>query len=144
MSGVYIDTSALAKRYLVEARSEELLEFLESIETVFTSRLTLLELQCTLHRRVRTKSLPMSMSREIQKFVDTDIQNGNLQIVPLADRDVVSAMDILERSQRFGLRAADAIHLATAHQMKSPLFATADQLQGKAAEALKMKLVFFG
>jgi hypothetical protein len=62
---VYFDTSALAKWYLNEARSEKVEKYLQEHGPVVISDLTVVEMRCLLARRRREKSIDATMEMEI-------------------------------------------------------------------------------
>jgi predicted nucleic acid-binding protein len=59
----YVDTSALAKRYINEAGSEEIDAFLGRWPRVLISRLVVLELRCVLQRRRRAGEIGAAYER---------------------------------------------------------------------------------
>jgi hypothetical protein len=59
----YIDTSALAKRYIDEAGSEDIDAFLGRWPRVLISRLVVLEFRCVLQRRRRAAEIDATYER---------------------------------------------------------------------------------
>lgn len=136
MSGVYIDTSALAKWYVREAFSDEFDSFIRSCGEPVISRLTLVEFRCLLARRRRNSDLSKKNERDAQHTFEEDMRLGFLKINPVQDHHFALAHDLIGKLQHLQLRTLDALHLAIASASGFPRFATADKVQAEAAEAL--------
>ena len=97
---IYLDTSAAVKVLIVEEQTQEMRELFASAEPLFSSRLLELELATALHRRGGPESgVAPVLSR--------------VALLSLDDAVVAKALD-----SRSGLRALDALHLATALQLE--------------------------
>jgi predicted nucleic acid-binding protein len=109
----FLDSSALVKRYLQEGGSAFIERLVES-EAIIISLLALPEVASAFARRVRAATLgPEQQALLYQKLLD-DIE----RIPSAAVSDVIlrrASVLVADREIR-GLRAADAIHLATAEQ----------------------------
>jgi predicted nucleic acid-binding protein len=140
----YIDTSALAKRYLDEAGSDDFDAFLSRWSRVLISRLAVVELRCLLQRRRRAGEIDAAYERvALAEFAD-DIRSGFFQVEPLADRHAVVAHDLFDQLPRHSLRTLDALHLAVTQSAGAALLATADRGMARAAAALGIGVVTFG
>jgi predicted nucleic acid-binding protein len=139
----FIDTSALAKWYLPEARSDELEAWVQEHAPVAISSVTLVELRSLLARRRRIGELDPGQEDRVFATFEEDLMAGNLRLVPPEAEDMRSAADLIARC-RAPLRSLDAIHLATALRLGAPLLATADRVQAAAALELEIALVWFG
>jgi predicted nucleic acid-binding protein len=140
----YIDTSALAKRYLDEAGSDDFDAFLSRWSRVLISRLAVVELRCLLQRRRRAGEIDAAYERvALAEFAD-DIRSGFFQVEPLADRHAVVAHDLIDQLPRHSLRTLDALHLAVTQSAGAALLATADRGMARAAAALGIGVVTFG
>jgi predicted nucleic acid-binding protein len=140
----YLDTSALAKRYLDEAGSDEVDDFLGRRPRALISRLTVVELRCLLKRRRRAREIDASYERiAVADFAD-DIRRGHLQVEPLADRHALAAWDLVDQLSGHSLRTLDALHLAIAQHIGADVLATADLKMARAAQALGFTVVTFG
>ena len=64
MPAVYIDTSALAKWYLNENRSDDFENWIKEQDNACISTLTATEFRCLLARRRRTGELTSALERE--------------------------------------------------------------------------------
>jgi len=62
---IYFDTSALAKWYLNEARSDEVESYIQEQGPVHMSDLTVVEMRCLLARRRRERSIDCKMEIEV-------------------------------------------------------------------------------
>ncbi len=61
----YIDTSALAKWYLNEPRSEDFAAFITTLPSAAISRLTVVEFRCLLARRRRSGGVTEPIERRV-------------------------------------------------------------------------------
>lgn len=145
MSGpIYIDTSALAKRYLREPGSDEFDDFLGHLLSVSISRLTVVELRCLLGRRRRNRDIDAGVERYAAAAFEDDIAQGFLEVHPLEDRHALGARDLLIRLATVPLRTLDALHLAIATAIGADAVATADDTFEAAAALLRLRVEWFG
>lgn len=140
---VYADTSALIKRYLTEANSDEFDAFFMARTPLAISRLTLVEMRCTLARRCRNSQITAVLEEQAMHEVRTDIQDGALTVYPINDDQVVYALHLIEQVAPLPLRTLDALHLSAALRIDAREFATADKNQAEAARALGMTVLTF-
>jgi predicted nucleic acid-binding protein len=131
---VYLDSSALVKGYIAEQYSEDVVALLRGAEVAASSWLAVPEVLSAVSRLRRARVL---------ESVDAD--GARLRF--LTDRDkyfwLATDRTLLEQAGeltwRHGLRAADAIHLATAQKWASVMqagemrFATFDKQLARAA-----------
>lgn len=109
MARLFIDSSALLKRYRSEAGSERVSELLEGADSVVISRLATVEVSAALVRRARaTKVAPADLQAALADF-DADL--AWFDIVEL-DEELMGRAVAVARAHR--LRGADAIQLACA------------------------------
>ncbi|MBN8772641.1 MAG: type II toxin-antitoxin system VapC family toxin [Thiobacillus sp.] len=113
----YIDTSALAKCYIREPRSLDVLDWADAEDEVCTGPLALVEFRCLLARRRRAAQIEAMLERSA-----------------LAEFD----RDMLGRMWR-----VDALHLAYARHFGAQRFASADKSQADAARALGLDVITF-
>ena len=140
----YIDTSALAKRYLNEPGSDAFDAFLGALRRALISRLTVVELRCLLLRRRRAGEIDDEYERAARAGFADDVRSGYFEVEPLADRHAIIAYDLIDQLSGHTLRTLDALHLAIAHSAGTTMLATADRQMARAAEALGMGVVTFG
>ncbi len=143
MAAPYVDTSALAKWYVNESRSEEVEAFLRAQPPAAISRLTALEFRCLLARRRRAGELSRKMEEELFSVFENDVRRGFLTLHPLDDTHALAAMEILTRLRTHPLRTLDALHLAIAQKLGASAIVTADRVMAGAAAALGFKTVRF-
>lgn len=134
MASIYVDSSALAKRYLLEPGTGEV-EALLQAGPVATSVVTRAEVVAAIARSVREGSLDRQGAGLLRQRL--------AEHWPDAVRHEVTdeiASQAAELAWEYGLRGFDAIHLATAlscqHEIGSPItFATFDRRLWRAARA---------
>lgn len=100
MSAPYVDTSALAKWYLNEPRSDDFERFAQRHARLAVSRLTVLEMRSLLARRRRAGDLTRPFEREAAGAFAGDVRSGILEVHPLHDAVALEAERILARAQR--------------------------------------------
>jgi predicted nucleic acid-binding protein len=133
---IYADTSALLKRYLHEAFSEEFDDFFLQHGPLSISRLGLVEARCSLARRRRNGTITAKIEENAVKELHSDIRDGALVLHATADEQIAKAFHLIEALPGIPLRSLDAVHLAIAGDIQASIFATADKTQADAAEAL--------
>lgn len=103
---LYADTSSLAKLYLCEPHSAEVVDWVQAADAVATSRVTYAEVASALARRHAGGSLS---DRSLRLSLDDLAEGwGDYLVVDLAERLAG------ELAVRHVLRGFDAIHLAAA------------------------------
>jgi predicted nucleic acid-binding protein len=112
MSTLYLDTSALVKRYLTELGSHWIRALLNELPmpTVLTSHLTAVEGACTFARRRREGLLAMDEHRQTLVAFDYDLQYQYDVIA--VEQEVIDAAGHMANDHP--LRAYDAVQLASA------------------------------
>lgn len=132
----YIDTSALAKCYIREPRSLEVLEWADGQGETATAALTLVEFRCLLARRRRNGQIDTQLERRALAEFDGHVRGDAWRIHQNSFGDFAAARDLIDVLPDVALRALDALHLATARSVGASEFATSDKAQAKAARAL--------
>jgi predicted nucleic acid-binding protein len=140
---VYLDTSALAKWYLNESRSEDFASWIQDEADVHISSLTVVEMRCLLARRRRNHELSIDLEQQVQATLQDDIAQGFLTLHPLEDEHVLGALNLLTLLSNHPLRTLDAIHLGVARRLGADRLATADAVMGDAARALDLEVIPF-
>jgi len=143
MAAPYIDTSALAKWYLNESRSEDFEAFIRQEPSAAISRLTVLEFRCLLARRRRTGEISRRMEEQLFSVFENDVRRGFLAVHALQDTHALAAIDVLTRLRTHPLRSLDALHLAIAQDLGASTLATADRVLAEAASTLGIRAVRF-
>ena len=139
----YVDTSALAKRYLREPHSDALDSYLCTFPWVAISTLTKVEIYCLLARRRRYRELDQGQESRVRVAVEEDIELGVLEILPVEDRHVRRSIRLLDSLDRHALRTLDALHLAIAEVSGHRVLATADVKMAEAASTMGLEIVTF-
>ena len=138
MIRLFLDSSALAKRYVKEVGTERVLELCRGAEEVVVSIIALPEVVSTLNRLRREGRLPQRDYDAIKQDVIADLAEAT--VIEATASILDKALACLERSP---LRASDAVHIATAMEAGADLFLTADrrQRQGAIDAGLKVEAV---
>lgn len=132
---IYIDTSALVKRYIEEPFSSDVDALLES-SPVAISHLSIIEVRCALARRRRNREIDPLRENRVNAELAADIQAGSLRVFETTAAHFTAANHLIGRLDEIPLRTLDALHLAIAEQIQATAFATADRIQADAAAAL--------
>lgn len=138
----YIDTSALAKCYIREPRSLDVLDWADTQDEIVTSPLTLVEFRCVLARRRRARQIDAPLERVALAEFDRDVL-ARWRIQGDAIGLFNEARQLIDLIPELPLRALDALHLAYARHYGASSFATADKNQAEAARALGIPLAVF-
>lgn len=144
MTAPYIDTSALAKWYIGEDRSEDVESYLRALPEAAISGLTVVELRCLLARRRRNGDFTIDDEAAIFSAFQGDIIAGHLIVYPLAAGQADDAVRIIDDLAGHPLRSLDALHLAVARAIEAPVIATADRIMAESAGALEFDVAYFG
>lgn len=139
----YIDTSALAKCYIREMRSVEVLDWAERRKGATIAALALVEFRCMLARRRRAREIDSALERSALAQFDSHVRNNAWRIHEGAFGDYAEARDLIETLPDLPLRTLDALHLAAARSVGAAEFATSDAMQAKAAGALGFTVLDF-
>jgi len=139
----YIDTSALAKCYIREPRSLDVLDWADVQDEVATGALTLVEFRCMLARRRRARQIDLPLERSALAEFDRDVQGQTWRVYQDAGRLFNEARYLIDLIPEVPLRALDALHLAYARHYGASAFATADKNQADAAQALGLTVFTF-
>jgi uncharacterized protein len=125
---VFLDSSALAKRYIEEHGSDRVQEILSSASSLTISVLCISEIISALCRRRRERKLSSRQYRDAKRAMFADIED--ISVVNLTDEVLARAVDILEK---WPLRSSDSLHIASAAEWSTQLFVSADERQCEAA-----------
>ena len=141
---IYLDTSALLKRYIPEANSQMFDAYFVDHAPCSISRLSLVEIRCALARKRRNKKITPLQEKAAMNQIRTDIQDGLLITYPVGDTHFAEALHLIDSLAKVPLRSLDAIHLAIARSLDAHEIATADVVLRQAAQSLKMNVAYFG
>ena len=140
---VYLDTSALLKRYIMESGSAAFENFFAANAPFHSSRLTLVEARSALARRRRAGQITRKLEADAFEELRTDLQDGVLVLHALADSHATHALNILAKAPKISLRTLDALHLSVAQEIGATKFTTSDKNQAEAARLIGFELFFF-
>ena len=140
---IYFDTSALAKWYINEAKSEDVEQYIREQGPVSISDLTVVEMRCLLARRRREKSIDAKMETEIFATFQEDIREKFLICHQLPEGWAAGAVNLLSVLSDIPLRTLDALHLAIAKDLTVDILATADNIMASGAKAMGISVVRF-
>jgi uncharacterized protein len=130
---LYVDSSALLKRYVEEPDSETAESLLRSDPLLLTARHTVVEVRRNLARLLEEREAAAARAVFLEDL-------GVLSIVEL---DEVTCEMAAAISELTGVRTRDALHLAAAQRIGGPAvpFLTFDVRQAQAARGLGLTVV---
>ena len=139
---LFVDTSALAKYYYPEPGSEDVEALLLEAERVFVSRLCIVEMASALAKKRPVREIGKDAETRIWNAFQDDLRSEILDLVPL-DEDIVSRAAALIRDlgAHEGLRALDALQLASAMNHRGALFLSADQRLSRIAALVGLSVL---
>ncbi len=134
---IFIDTSALFKKYVDESGSEDFEKAIRAASELAVSPVTRIEVNAVIERRLRDKSLLPRDAERLEAEVNKDyayfhqvLWNENLE---------TKSIEIV---RSHGLRSLDAIQLASGVLSESDAFITSDRrLYLEAKKILKKALI---
>lgn len=132
---VFLDSSALAKRYVEEADSERVAEILASTSSLGVSVIAPTEVISALCRRRRERVLSPAQYARAKRALFIDLADA--RVISIADNVVARAVAMLER---LPLRSSDSLHIACAAEWSCDLFVSADDRQAGAARAYGLRV----
>lgn len=133
MITLYVETSALLKRYVLEPESEECQQILDEYPHWITSRLTVTETLINLRKRL-----------SITEFgIASKLFQSDLNLFDIVEFDVDLSFQAVEVAQGNHLATLDSIHLASALRIRSTqiAFITYDKQLAKAARKNSLKVL---
>lgn len=133
---IYLDTSALVKKYVREEGTSLVRRLMEEADHTFTSKIAYAEALAAFARRYREGDLSRDRYRKVVRSFERDWQ-GFAQ-VEVSDEILWGTRDVIRRHP---LRGADAIHLSSAlwvfRALRKPLqFISSD---GRLLEAARIE-----
>lgn len=128
---LYVDSSALLKRYIDERDSVVAIDLMQSDPVLVTSRLTEIEVRRNLTRLLKGDDL-MDARRRFAEDLD---------VFALVALDAVTCAEAALVAERTLCRSLDALHLAAARRSgEGTTLLTFDHRQAAAARALAMSV----
>jgi hypothetical protein len=132
---VFLDSSALAKRYVQEHGSARVDALLATASSLGVSVLGPPEVVSAFCRRRREGRLTRAQYAKARDALFADV--GDASVIALTDHVIGRTVGILER---WSVRASDALHIACAAEWSCDLFVSADTQQGKVARAYGLRV----
>ena len=132
---IFFDSSALAKRYIQEAGSEEVLKLCIEADEICVSIICYPEIISAFCRLKREGRLNQAGLSKIKRHLVDDLSEA--AVLGLNEAVVDRAAALLEAN---ALKAMDALHIATALEWSSDLFVSGDDLQLKAAKKAGLRV----
>lgn len=130
---LYVDTSALVRRYLRDRHRDVVLDAMAEDDAWCSSALTRTEAQLALHRAAVSGRQQVELWRALRDEWES------FWVVPMDDRCMARAVEI---GATYGVRIVDAVHLAAADRLPAPVrYLTFDRQQIPAADALGFEVV---
>lgn len=136
---VLTDSSALAKRYVLEMGSDKIDQFLQNASQLGLCTILVPEIISGLNRRRREDKLSTDDYKTIKRQLMDDVHDAViLQVTPAV---ISYSVKLLGTNI---LRAMDSLHIACALEWQAELFVTADIRQYKAAINAGLRAEFIG
>lgn len=110
---LYLETSNLVKLYAEEADSGKITASVREADVVATSIISYAEARAAFSRKFREKDIEEKDYRQIKKYLENDWESYFVLFIGM--ETVKSAGDL---SEKYGLRGFDALHLASALELK--------------------------
>lgn len=138
---IYLDTSALIKRYIWESGSEQIRQVFRDNVLIITSKIAYAKIYAAFTRRMREGHLTRVRYRQISRFFE--LEWPAYLIVEVHDEVLHLSRDLIKK---YPLRGFDALHLASANSLRQHLktsitFGGADQRLLESAKAEGFKLL---
>jgi hypothetical protein len=140
---IYFDTSALAKWYLNEARSDDVEKYIQEHGPVAISELTMVEIRCLLARRRRERNIDSKMEAQVFATFQEDIRQNFLICHTLPKNLAAGAINLLSVLADVPLRTLDALHLVIAKETQADILATADKIMAAGGKLMGFSVVRF-
>jgi predicted nucleic acid-binding protein len=132
---VFLDSSALAKRYVQEPGSDRLERILFSTSSLGVSVICIPEVVSALCRRRRERKLSPQEYLKAKRALIEDIEDAS--VVNVTEQVVARSVELLKR---WPLRSSDAVHVASAAEWSAELFVSADEKQCTAARGYRLQV----
>lgn len=146
MDGIYFDTCLIVKLYLDEPGSQAIRGVAEAAPVIVSSAIAAAEFASALHRHQREGRLNGPAMRAVHAQFAADRDAGLIRLLPLTEAFIARTVLVYQRlPASVVLRAADALHLATAaeagfreiHSNDARLLAAAPRFKLKGIDPLR-------
>jgi predicted nucleic acid-binding protein len=131
LTSLYLDSSALLKRYLEEEFSQQCEEIIINYQDKYISQIGITETLINLRKRLSAAEFAMA----------SNLFEADIAIFNIIEFDEATSDLAIEIAEGTNLATLDAIHLASAASLGSKAidFLTYDKVQRKAAKSLGFK-----
>ncbi len=140
---IYFDTSALAKWYLNEAKSDDVEKYIQEHAPVDISDLTAVEMRCLLARRRREGSIDSKMEIQVFATFQEDIRKNFLICHSPPDGLAWGAVNLISVLSDIPVHTPDSLPLLIAKEIQAEILATADRIMAAGAQAMGFTVVCF-
>jgi len=140
---IYFDTSALAKWYIRETRSDEVAKYIQEHGPIDISDLTVVEMRALLARRRRERSIDSKTEIKVYATFEDDIRQKFLICHSLPTDFAAGAVNLLSVLNELPLRTLDVVHLTIAKEIQAEILATADRVMAAGAKAMGLSVITF-
>lgn len=122
---IYIDTSVIVTLLTVEPKTESVKAWFAGLtKPPMASDWLMTEFASAISFKVRTGQLTEAITKQVREQFDV-LADGGLRLAPVSRAAFSHAATLLKQYQ-YGLRAGDALHLATAVELGAKAIATLD------------------
>jgi predicted nucleic acid-binding protein len=135
---LFADSSALAKRYIADERSDDFDQLLQQSTSLTVSVLCITEILSALCRRRRERTLTPAQYASAKSALEADVADAT--VIQITDEVILTSIGLLERN---ALRSSEAIQIASALAWHADVFASADATQCAAAKSSGLEVVRF-
>jgi predicted nucleic acid-binding protein len=128
---IYVDTSALLRRYFRERESAEVVRLLREPHTRMVSGLVIVELASVFRRALRSRRISAKEHGIVTEAARKDLRH--FRLLPAGEELFRQAALVADLT---GLRSLDSIHLASARMAGADLVLTFDAEMAAASKAV--------
>ena len=132
---LFLDSSALIKRYIAERGTERVVRFCSGAEEIVLSVVCAPELISAFQRLRRERKLSTRQYRALKKDLAADLVQAT--IVRLTEAVLSRTVETLEKTT---VKILDAVHVASAFEASCDLLLSADHRQCEAARKMGLKV----
>ena len=132
---LFFDSSALVKRYVEEAGSQNVIDLCSIADNIIVSIICYPEIISAVCRLKREGKFTQAQIVQVKRELSADLAEANM--LGLNEAVIEQAASLLETNT---LKAMDALHVATALEASVDLFVSGDDLQLKAAKKSGLKI----
>jgi hypothetical protein len=133
---LFADSSALAKRYIADEKSDQLDELLRTSSSLAVSVLCIPEIVSALCRRHRERFLTNRQYESAKAALEKDLADAT--VIALIDEVLLGSITLLEVHP---LRASDALQISSALVWHAEMFVSADARQCAAANTAGLRVM---